>query len=284
MSIGIMTAVWTGAMQYEKGELLVLLALADWADDAGRCYPSVARIAEKSRLTERQTYNVLRQLREDGTITLASGGGRGRMTVYRINTQKFAGKKVSSARREKPLNPEIVSVKAQPEAQLGNPEMGDTETLKSATGNPEIFDTPPDPLIGRIVREPSVGTVNKNHSPYPLSRERVDKFSPEVHVDVMSFGRFRLELRRQFDDQPLRHPNFSELVRGESDYDACFRDWWLLQWDRGTTLLTEGENAAMTRRGLEKYRKRIEALMRRHFGAVLEIEVLQQQPPVLRSG
>jgi len=44
-----MTKVWDCG-RYEKGELLVLLALADWADDAGVCFPGVPKIAAKSRL------------------------------------------------------------------------------------------------------------------------------------------------------------------------------------------------------------------------------------------
>jgi Helix-turn-helix domain len=90
MSIRVMTAVWDQT-PYEGGELLVLLALADWADDQGRCWPSVPAIAQKARLKERQVYNILQKFRADGIIQCTPGGGRGRSTYYLINTAKIAG-------------------------------------------------------------------------------------------------------------------------------------------------------------------------------------------------
>jgi DNA-binding IscR family transcriptional regulator len=79
MSIRVMTAVWDHS-PYESGELLVLLALADWADDQGRCWPSVPAIAQKARLKERQVYNILQKFRADEIIQCAPGGGRGHST------------------------------------------------------------------------------------------------------------------------------------------------------------------------------------------------------------
>ena len=85
-----MTAVWDHT-PYEGGELLVLLALADWADDRGRCWPSVPAIAQKARMKERQVYNILRKFRTDEVIRCEPGRGRGHNTVYLINTAKIAG-------------------------------------------------------------------------------------------------------------------------------------------------------------------------------------------------
>src|SRR6201994_4267661 len=107
MSIRVMTAVWDHT-PYEGGELLVLLALADWADDQGRCWPSVPAIAQKARMKERQVYNILRKVRADEVIHCESGGGRGKNTAYLINTAKIAGftpaKKTMQPSAEKPCN------------------------------------------------------------------------------------------------------------------------------------------------------------------------------------
>ncbi len=52
MSILIMTEVWAEA-QVKPHELLVLLCLADHADDYGdSCYPSIARLAKRTRRLE----------------------------------------------------------------------------------------------------------------------------------------------------------------------------------------------------------------------------------------
>src|SRR5262249_22305654 len=61
MSIKVMTRVWTHS-QRKDGELLVMLALADFANDAGECWPSILTLAQKARLTERQTRRVLKRL------------------------------------------------------------------------------------------------------------------------------------------------------------------------------------------------------------------------------
>ena len=279
-----MTAVWDCATDYAKGELLVLLALADWANDEGQCHPSVPRIAHKSRLTERQVYNVLKRLQCDGVITVQRGGGRGRLTVYQIHSDRFSGRK--SKPKDSAENTEINSVKSDAEPGRENPEIRDTETLKSATRNPEISDNPPDPLLGRTVREPSEGTV-KESSPYPLADERVKSLASErkkqPHVDGMAWGRFRYALKQQLGDAPLNHPNFSEVVKGEWDFNACFRDWWLIGCEAFgespgvTAVVTEAANPEATKRGLHKYRKRIEALMREHFGGLVSFVVRQRE-------
>jgi hypothetical protein len=103
-----MTAVWDHT-PYEGGELLVLLALADWADDQGRCWPSVPAIAQKARLKERHVYNILQKFRADEIIQCEPGGGRGHSSVYLINTAKIAGfvsqKKTLHSTAEKPCTP-----------------------------------------------------------------------------------------------------------------------------------------------------------------------------------
>jgi Helix-turn-helix domain len=76
MSILVMTAVWDNS-PYEGGELLVLLALADWADDQGRCWPSVPAIAPKARLKERHVYSILRKFRAGEIIQREQGGRKG---------------------------------------------------------------------------------------------------------------------------------------------------------------------------------------------------------------
>jgi hypothetical protein len=104
----MMTAVWDST-PYEGGELLVLLALADWADDQGRCWPSVPSIAQKARMKERQVYNILRKLRADEIIQCEPGGGRGRSSTYLIDIAKIAGfasqKKTLQPTAEKHCNP-----------------------------------------------------------------------------------------------------------------------------------------------------------------------------------
>jgi tRNA G26 N,N-dimethylase Trm1 len=67
MSVRVLARVWDG---YPGGgsELLTLLALADWSDDDGHCFPSIQKIAEKVRLKERQAQRVVHSLIADGFV------------------------------------------------------------------------------------------------------------------------------------------------------------------------------------------------------------------------
>jgi hypothetical protein len=67
MSVKIMARVWAQSTR-KDGELLVMLALADFANDAGESWPSIPELAQKARLTERQTRRVLIKLEQVGEI------------------------------------------------------------------------------------------------------------------------------------------------------------------------------------------------------------------------
>lgn len=66
-------------------EKLILLALADHADDAGRCYPSIDRLASRTCLSERALQVNIKALTAKGFIVIEQGGGRGRANVYRVD-------------------------------------------------------------------------------------------------------------------------------------------------------------------------------------------------------
>lgn len=83
MSIKVMTRVWEFA-PVRGGALLVLLALADYANDNGLCWPSVESIAEKARLRERQTRQILKDLHDGGLITREKGTGPYGANMYKV--------------------------------------------------------------------------------------------------------------------------------------------------------------------------------------------------------
>lgn len=83
-----MSQVWEQA-SVGGSELLVLLALADYANDDGTSiYPSMPAIAEKSRLSVDQARRVIHKLTKQGVIELVEQGGwvngRNRSNEYRI--------------------------------------------------------------------------------------------------------------------------------------------------------------------------------------------------------
>jgi len=131
MSVKVTTRVWANSRQ-SGGSLLVMLALADLANDEGECWPSIPVLAQKARLTDRQIWYLLPKLEEAGEIRIKrSNGGRNRRNHYLVTVSE---------------NPENISVKNI----QGNSfsEICDTKTLK--------------PISGALNRH---RTVNKNSEP-----------------------------------------------------------------------------------------------------------------------
>lgn len=122
-----MTMVWeTGIGPATKR--LVLLALADSANDEGVCWPSVTTIARKANASKRRTEEVLAELHADGIVTRCQRFND--TNVYEINLgplrQAIAAPREDCTPREKQQTPPAnlapppartsgVTVKEQPE-------------------------------------------------------------------------------------------------------------------------------------------------------------------------
>ena len=83
MSIEVMSRVWKHSRAY-SGYLLVLLAIADHADDDGQAYPSIAGLAHKSRMTERQVHRAVTWLLELGELRVEYKQGPKGKNLYSI--------------------------------------------------------------------------------------------------------------------------------------------------------------------------------------------------------
>ena len=86
MSIEVMSRVWKHSKAY-SGYLLVLLAIADHADDEGQAYPSIAGVAHKSRMTERQVHRALVWLVESGELSVGYKQGPNGKNLYSIKVE-----------------------------------------------------------------------------------------------------------------------------------------------------------------------------------------------------
>ena len=79
MSIKLMTYVWDDT-RFFGDQLLILLCLADHANDAGECWPSYDRIALRCRCTKRHAIRCIERLRQEGWITKECQQRNGRQT------------------------------------------------------------------------------------------------------------------------------------------------------------------------------------------------------------
>jgi hypothetical protein len=70
---------------YEGRRLLLHLALADFANDEGFCFPSQKTLALKARTTEAWVSASVKQMVKDGLLEIVEkGSGRGNRTTYRL--------------------------------------------------------------------------------------------------------------------------------------------------------------------------------------------------------
>lgn len=82
MSIKVMTAVWEDE-QLDPTETLVMLAMADWSNDHGKCWPSLPQLMKKTRLSERGLREIIRRLVDMAVLEKVDVVGRGTNYVVR---------------------------------------------------------------------------------------------------------------------------------------------------------------------------------------------------------
>ena len=80
-----MNRVWDQA-HVGSNQLLVLLALADRADEDGICWPGVAYLAERARVQDRQVQRIIQELVRTGELVVQHGTGRGFTNHYLVVT------------------------------------------------------------------------------------------------------------------------------------------------------------------------------------------------------
>lgn len=133
MSIKIMSAVFENET-LGPTERLIMLALADHADDAGRCYPSISRLCQRTGLGERAIQNNLKALVAKGYVTIVPNAGQGLANLYFVTATpapdapphemhprtKFASTPASRSKTPAPDAPK-------PSRTITEPSDGDTE-------------------------------------------------------------------------------------------------------------------------------------------------------------
>ncbi len=83
MSVRTTARVWANS-RHSGTELLMLLAIADFADDDGQAYPSVAGLAEKCRMKARNANYILTALQASGELAVRYNAGPRGKNLYHI--------------------------------------------------------------------------------------------------------------------------------------------------------------------------------------------------------
>lgn len=165
--MSVRASTWAWSLEEVMGsEALVLLALADQANDEGLCWPSQEKLAPKARQSVSTLRRSLRSLEKMGlltTITRSSTRGR-RSNLYLLH---IGAKPDLSMRSARTVNLEEDAAQA---CEMLEEASGAKFVANKATGQ---FDRLPQPVIGDrlqpvtgdrlLYKEPSLGTTR----PYP---------------------------------------------------------------------------------------------------------------------
>ena len=99
-----MARIWEHS-QHGGSELLMLLAIGDFADDDGRAYPAVITLAEKCRMKTRNANYVLAALRASGELEIHQNEGPHSTNLYKVVVKVGAIKQLEPLQPVAPLHP-----------------------------------------------------------------------------------------------------------------------------------------------------------------------------------
>lgn len=236
-----MTYVWDNSRQTGTA-LLMLLALADHANDAGQCWPMIDRIAAKCRVNRRQAQYILSALEDAGEIVIERGQGRGHPSLYTVKgapdctfaekdapdctfhdervhqTAPFRKRKGALQRQEKVHSSASSLNKEEPSL-----EPSKTKALKPPPPSSSSEEEPPDQSPGQAAAEVATITtpeafVALYNANIPAGIPMVKTLSPERRQRI---GRYLKDFPdRLFWITCFRAPSTSPFLRGERNRDG----------------------------------------------------------------
>lgn len=167
VSVQVLSDVWT-ASRARGSDLLVLLALADQADDSGECWPSVRLIADRCRIDERTAQRRIRALEALGEVVVTRGGGRAkrgasvRSNRYRIVVHKGG---VSPPGESPPVASDRGTAATQRVAPV--PPLGVAPVPPESLIEPSLNQNPPTPTAFAVGAQP-IGSRSGGTNPRAL--------------------------------------------------------------------------------------------------------------------
>jgi hypothetical protein len=195
MSVRVMNDVWLQSTM--KGSaLLLLLAIADNADDQGYCWPSVVYLAKKTRLSERSITRLITILEASEELSVTRDSGRGNQ--YTVSFPPYTGDDLSTPAKMSTAGKAIDAV-----------ETMDKETPDKNDGDPRHRRLVP-PTPSAI--EPSLTTNDP-----PVTGTDVPE-DPEGWMPIQNYGNVKgvsvEELERMDPDEQTYEPIGNEFGDG----------------------------------------------------------------------
>jgi len=167
MSVRTMARVWAES-KHSGTHLLMLLAIADFADDDGNAYPAVGTLATKCRMTSRNANLILAALKTSGELDVRIGKGPRGCNRYGVRLDGVPLKPASPLKAPSPLKP------ASP-----TPEAGFPKPLKPTSDEPSLNHHEPSERVRARKKKSLTTSLPEN---FGIS-ERVVKWSARKGFD-----------------------------------------------------------------------------------------------------
>lgn len=230
MSTYATTASYDSTVDHPS-DMLVLLALADQANDEGVCWPAVSSVARRARLSPRAVQKILARLAAAGHITITNrlGGRAGKTSTstYRVHPiacpQRAAEKEARLARQaagnapatpptdepELPLlsDPSSEKKTGEPRSPVPPPRVNG----RADTGEPACIDgcPPVHPNHQRIIREPSeraapAGAPAHTHTREAFIPQIPEHYPPDLRIALSEWLASKAERRQRYTERGWR--------------------------------------------------------------------------------
>ena len=155
MSIRAMNWAWTQTQPPAKK--LVLMALADYAGDDDRCWPSVGTLASKCGISIRTVQRLTQEFDQEGLLKIE------------LRSDPASGRRMTNVYRLKVFDPDKLTPSKQ-NFSKPNDNLSGTEVTLSDRGDGDVTLSPLEPLCESIKEPPQQQPEQKLYFPFQLSR------------------------------------------------------------------------------------------------------------------
>ena len=220
MSIRIMSQVWNMEID-DSTTKLTLMALADFSDDEGYCYPSYEVLAKKISKSKRTAIRAVEKLTELGFLQKEKrelNDGTSRTNLYKI---------VSENERVTQTPPMMTNEKEAVPSMTSHSDTDDTRVVTNVSLHSDKGVTPinitTNRTVSRTIKEPSINPLPPNGISLP------DFIDPNLWQDYLAYKKERKE---KLSDKGIEM-KFSEWAKWASegiDVNACIREAMANEW------------------------------------------------------
>ena len=220
MSIRIMSQVWNMEID-DSTTKLTLMALADFSDDEGYCYPSYEVLAKKISKSKRTAIRAVEKLAELGFLQKEKRelkDGTSSANLYKILSEKD---------RVTQTHPRVTNEKERVTSMTLPSDTDDTPRVTSMTPCSDKGVTPinitTNRTVSRTIKEPSINPLPPKDILLP------DFIDPNLWQDYLAYKKERKE---KLSDKGIEM-KFSEWAKWASegiDVNACIREAMANEW------------------------------------------------------